>query len=118
MSSTMICVAGEEVLSLIRSEKEARVNRSGFHGNYYDSESLCAFQSEMSRRGYIGAEIVKSIYGYGLRYSSGLQNFAIIAGARETGGTYEDAVRYATEWQQREPAQRYVEFRVFAEVAA
>ena len=50
----------------------------------------------------VGAEIVLSIYGYGLRYASGLQGFGIIADARSLG-TLDKALAYAQGWADASP---------------
>lgn len=62
----------------------------------------------MHRLGYVEAEIVRSIYGYTLRYASGLFNFGLIARAREIGGSYEQAVEYARTWCSKDPVHRFV----------
>jgi hypothetical protein len=60
---------------------------------------------------WVGAEIVVTIYGYGLRYASGLQGFGIIASAQSLG-TLDRAIAYAQEWAASEPAKtRYVFIR-------
>ena len=44
-------------------------------GEFYSSEPLCEWQRDVSRRGIVGAEIVESMYGWSVRYDSGLQNW-------------------------------------------
>lgn len=105
-NGTFRIIAGQDVVDEINFHKEATVKRSW--GDTYDSESLCAHQREMSRRGYLGAELVQSNYGTSVRYDSGLQNFGLIARARELGGTFEAAVEFARKWQAVDPVRRYV----------
>ena len=45
----------------------------------------------------VAAEIVSTIYGYGVRYASGLNGFAIIASAQSLG-TLDKALQFAQEW--------------------
>ncbi len=58
----------------------------------------------------VAAEIVVTIYGYGLRYASGLQNFAIIASAQYLG-TLEKALAYAQRWAAQNPDTNFVFIR-------
>lgn len=111
-------VAGAELHTAIEAEKETTVPHSKRPGleQYYESEALCAFHCKLDRRGILGAELVKSIYGWSVRYDSGLQNFGIIAGSRcgTLDGTLADAERYAREWVAQDPTRRYVWVRVSA----
>lgn len=63
-----------------------------------DSEALSRYQT--GARSAIPAEIVKSIYGWSLRYASGVQGFSLIASARQGSldGTYDAAVAAAHKW--------------------
>jgi hypothetical protein len=94
-------VAGHEAVAASRASQDRHVVDGG--------ESLVRWQEQEGSR-WIGAEIVKSIYGYGLRYASGLQGFAVIFGHHDRGydGTYETAVRYAQWWVDLDPEHRYV----------
>ena len=105
---TRTIIAGQDVAAAIAAHKAAVVLPSPIYAGSFDSESLCAHQREMSRRGYVEAEIVKSNYGFSLRYASGLQNFGLIATAREIGGSFEAAIAYAETWQAASPAFRFV----------
>lgn len=73
-----------------------------------NSEELCKRQERASREGITEAELVKSMYGWSLRYASGLNDFGLIARARETGATWAKAVEYAKEWQAKDPERRFV----------
>jgi hypothetical protein len=64
---------------------------------------LIELQFEFHGRGRAEAEVVKTIYGYSIRYVSGLHNFAII---HRRIPSYEDAVRIGTEWVEKAPQMR------------
>ena len=101
----MVIVAGEALVNALSAEQKARIPHTGFG---YESEAICQLQRERASRGITGAEIVKSIYGYGLRYDSGLQGFSILSRAQETGGTLEGAEAWARNWVAQDPDRRYV----------
>lgn len=107
----MRIVAGQEIYVALQAEKERTVPHSKKPGmsQYFESEPLCRWQSECYSRGVRGVEIVKSIYGFSVRYDSGLADFGLLASSRygQLDGTFEDAVRYATEWCNEDPARRY-----------
>ena len=105
----MVIVAGEELVDAMTAEQKARVPHTGFG---YESESLCQLQRDRASRGIVGVEIVKSIYGYGVRYDSGLQGFGILSRAQETGGTLEGAESFARNWVAQDPDRRYAWRRV------
>jgi hypothetical protein len=106
----MIFVAGVEVWNAEAQAQIDTVPRSRIAGqDCFDSEALCRFQLSQANKGIIAAILVKSIYGWTVRYDSGLQDFAIIAGTRsgQLDGSLEDAERYAREWCARDPERRY-----------
>lgn len=107
----MQIVVGQEVHAALQAEKERTVPHSKKPGmeQYFESEPLCRWQSECYQRGVRGVQIVKSIYGYSVRYDSGLANFGLLASSRqgELDGSFEDAVRYASEWCGQDPERRY-----------
>ena len=73
-------------------------------------EDLVVVQREQAARGIVGVELVKSNYGWSVRYDSGLQNFGIVASARRGGqvdGSWDSAVRFALDWVAQDPAKRY-----------
>lgn len=100
-------IAGAEVVARLEAAKISQVPKTP---RGYESEQLCALQQSQARAGYLGAELVESIYGWSVRYNSGLQNFGIIFGSRRGNldGTYEDAVAKAKAWQAQDPERRYV----------
>lgn len=102
----MIIVCGEPLVDELTAEQERRVPR-GCGG--FKSEELCQLQRERSGRGLLGVELVKSNYGWSVRYDSGLQNFGLLAGARSgtLDGTLECAERYAIAWVAQDPTRRY-----------
>lgn len=64
----------------------------------------------MHSRGFAEIQLVQSIYGWGVRYASGLDGFGLIA-ARSMGnvdGSFEDAVAFARSWFDRDPIKRVV----------
>lgn len=105
-------IAGNEAADIINAEHAAlRLNHASTKApGCIESEALCNWQQAVSRRGFCEAEIVKSIYGYYVRYASGLNDFAILAGtrSRQVNGTLEDAIRWSKEWVSQDPSRRYV----------
>lgn len=102
----MVIVAGEELVDQMTAEQKAKCEWTGYG---YNSQQVCALQSEHSRRGILGVEIVCSNYGHSVRYDSGLQDFGLLAGSRskQLDGTLEDAERYAKNWVAQDPTRRY-----------
>lgn len=107
----MILIAGRELYSDLQVEKEAVVPKSSLPGREqcHDSETLCRLQQKRARAGIVGVQLVKSIYGWSVRYDSGIQNFGIVAGARSgiLDGTIENAIDYAQKWVSDDPERRY-----------
>lgn len=111
MSATVI-VIGQQVHAALMAERERLVPHSKRPGleHCYESKPLCQWQSDVHYRGYRGAELVKSIYGWSVRSDSGMENFCLIYSSRagQVDGTFEDAVRAAQEWVDENPGKRYV----------
>lgn len=101
-------VAGQELHAALVAEREALIPKVG---NLYSSEPLCALQRAQAGRGILGAELVESLYGWTVRYDSGLQNWGLLARTRRRGGeldgTLEAAAAWATAWVAQDPARRY-----------
>lgn len=101
-------VAGLDLVEAMRAETARRIPHTG---TGYQSESLCALQRERAGRGIVGAEIVESIYGYSVRYDSGVQNWGLLACTQRRGGTldgtFEAAEQWARAWVAQDPARRY-----------
>lgn len=105
--TSMIMVAGAELYDALETEKERTVP---MNGQYFQSEPLCRWQSEVSRRGILGAEVIDCTpHGCSVRYDSGLQNFGLLAGSRcgMLDGSLEDAERWARAWVAEDPTRRY-----------
>lgn len=115
MTTTKV-IAGQEIYDAIRAEREARLTPDAC--GLYDSETLCRLQESQSRRGFVEAHIVKSMYGYSVRYASGLQNFGLIRAARELGGTLAAAEQFCRDWVAADPAHRYATSVYDEELAA
>lgn len=103
----MTIIAGEALVDSLEAEQKARVHQAA--SGHYNSEELCKLQGEQDRRGIIGINLVESIYGWTVRYDSGLQNFAILAGKRQGNldGSLEAATQFARNWVASDPTKRY-----------
>jgi hypothetical protein len=104
---TMILVAGAELYAELQAEKRALVeeNARGFN-----SEQLCVLQRKVAGRGIVGAQIVKSMYGFSVRYDSGLQEWGLIRPSRglpESERTLAAAEQFCREWVAADPTRRY-----------
>lgn len=102
-------VAGQRVAELLDAERGRLVPRSSHWSGCFQSEPLCAWQQDVHRRGFRDVELVESIYGWGVRSGSGIDNFALLASSRahEVDGSLEDAVRWAAAWCAQDPDHRY-----------
>lgn len=100
---------GREVADQV-AELKKKVAVSSTHPGLLDSASLCRHQVSASSLGFTEAEIVRSNYGFSLRYASGLCNFGLIRSARnrEVDGTFEGALAAAEEWVSQNPTRRWV----------
>jgi hypothetical protein len=102
---TMILVAGAELYAELQAEKRALVeeNARGFN-----SEQLCALQRKVAARGVVGAQIVKSMYGFSVRYDSGLQDWGLLKTSRGSADpSLEAAEAFCREWVAADPTHRY-----------
>ena len=102
----MTIVAGEELINAMEAEQRAIVPETG-HG--FASEQFCELQRKRAKRGLLGAEIVKSLYGYSVRYDSGLQEWGLLASSksRQLDGSFEAAAEWAKAWVAQDPERRY-----------
>ncbi len=109
-------IIGQFVVTALDEEKELLVPKIGA---CYRSEELCRLQASQANRGYLGAEMCRSIYGWTLRYRSGLQNFAIIERfpVSAHGGDWDKSLAackaYAVRWANEDASKRYVEISNF-----
>ncbi len=110
MAYRRIIEAGKDVADKLAALQAKEVQYLPHSPGGYDSERLCAFQQKLAQSGYIEAEIVKSFYGFSVRYASGLQNFGLIFSARskQVDGTLEGAIDAAKKWQAADPTRRFV----------
>lgn len=113
----MVIVAGEELVDAMTTET---MKRCAWTGRGYNSGDLCLLQREQAARGILGAEVIISSHGHSVRYDSGLQDFALLAGSRSgmLDGTLEHAERWAREWVAKDPERRYAWRRQTAEERA
>lgn len=67
-------------------------------------EALVALQVSQAQRGRLSAHLVRSIYGWTVRYASGLQNFAIIhkSGSKNIA----NALSFGINWANQDPNNR------------
>jgi hypothetical protein len=95
-----IIIAGRDVIDQLDAEKDERVGRG---------EDLPAVQVAQARRGYLGAQLVRSMYGWSVRYDSGLQNWDLLASTRQgtLDGSLKAAVEWAEDWAAQDPEHRY-----------
>jgi hypothetical protein len=95
-----IIIAGGELSDALDAEKAERVKQG---------EALPTLQEAQARRGILGAQLVQSMFGWSVRYDSGLQGWGILAGIRQgtLDGSFYDAVRWAEDWVAQDPERRY-----------
>lgn len=104
-----IIVAGYDTFRLLETERDLAVERSDQRPGCFQSSPLVEWQRSVHSRGFRDVELVESIYGWSVRSGSGLDNFALLAGARsgQVDGSLEDASRWASAWCAEDPAHRY-----------
>lgn len=70
----------------------------------YASGPLCRMQANQSARGRRSANLVLSIYGWTVRYASGLQDFSIMF----RSGSFDpsSALQWGTDWANADPNNR------------
>lgn len=103
----MTIVAGEDLVDCLSEEIKSGVLMTG--SGRYESESLVRVQEQQERHGILGAQVVKSIYGWSVRYDSGLKNFGVLAGSRmgNISGSLNSAINFARSWVSEDPVHRY-----------
>lgn len=105
---TMIFIAGQEVYDAAAAERTAAVEASGIAFGQGRSEVLCRVQERQAGRGLTGVHIVRSMYGFSVRYDSGLQNFALLRSARGSSDpSLAAAIRFCADWVAQSPTNRY-----------
>lgn len=97
-------IAGQTVVDAIGARRPT--------GTEPDRE-LCRRQEQEHSEGFEGVEVGPSMYGWSVRYDSGLNGFNLVASSRygSLDGTRADAIRFATEWVSKNPARRYAWIR-------
>ena len=69
--------------------------------------SLCELQESQSKRGYLPAVLVESIYGWGVRYASGLQGHGILLRSRDSSDkSRANAIAWGKRWAEEDPDHR------------
>lgn len=117
-------ICGEIAYNFIQNDQDKRCEKVG--NNYVSDrsrledqtkESLCEVQIDHHRQGYKGLEVVRSLYGWTLRYRSGLDNRAIYKHSdrkvsdMDTPDDPRKILKAAYEWYSVDPYKRYVECR-------
>jgi hypothetical protein len=95
-------IAGAEVRARVEADYEhARTTAQA--GRLSADAGLHAAQRSHSAQGIKGVGIYTTVYGYSVRYLSGLDNFSIV----HPSTTYENAVEFAKGWVARDTSRRY-----------
>jgi hypothetical protein len=106
MTITRTIIAGAALAASLDAEREALVAKTA--GGFFNSEQLCELQRKRSARGICEVEIVKSIYGYSVRYASGLHNFGVLRGARGAADpSFAAAKQFCCDWVAADPDRRF-----------
>src|SRR5437899_12619961 len=74
---------GQDVHAALEAERKAVCTPSKRVLGCYESESLCRWQSETHRKGFEGARLCETIFGWSARSDTGLDNFRILQGHRD-----------------------------------
>jgi hypothetical protein len=94
-----IIIAGRELSEALDAEKR----------NTKGGEDLCRVQEAQASRGIQGAQLVRSMFGWSVRYDSGLQGWGLLASSRQgtLDGSLRAAVEWAEDWAAQAPTHRY-----------
>lgn len=104
----MIFIAGQELYEAMQAERAAIIEASGVPYGQGRSEVLCRVQQQQAGRGLVGAQIVRSIYGYSVRYDSGLQDWGLLhRAASSRDPSFAAALDFCRQWAAQDPAHRY-----------
>ena len=109
----MKAILGEEVYRHMEDEVRDAPRRAGLRGSCNDAPLALAqirTQEILHAQGYRKAELVQSLFGWGVRATSGLDGFVWLASCRrgDVDGTHEDALRWAKDWVAGDPDHRCV----------
>lgn len=120
-----IVVIGQRAASKMDEYVDTHCEKIG--DNYYartqdcsaNKIGLCQAQRDLSAIGFVQLELVRSLYGWSIRYRSGLQNFALFSPSvdrikRAIGdASIERKLEIAQAWVQARPDLRSVVLRSF-----
>jgi len=73
-------------------------------GDCFESNNLCNLQVNQFARGRLSANLIRSMYGWTVRYASGLQDFAIIHSSRKFN--IQEALEFGIKWANEDPENR------------
>ncbi len=106
-----IVIAGNDAYLRYSQLRDVQVSKTK---NRLGSEALPKAQIMLSQIGFIEAEIVASVYGYSLRYASGIYNWGIIYSNRNghSDEQLEHVRKQAVEWVNQSLQNRFVTFYV------
>lgn len=103
-----IFIAGQELYEAAQAERAAAIEASGVPYGHGRSEVLCRVQMQQAGRGLQGAQIVKSMYGYSVRYDSGLQDWGLLRRAGSSRDpSFAAAIDFCRRWVAEDPTHRY-----------
>lgn len=85
-------------------EEIRKKSRRGSASNTFNSEDLCELQIKQSSRGRLSAHLVLSMYGWTVRYASGLQGFSILYSSRNKDP--KQAYDWGVRWTNEDPDKR------------
>src|SRR3979490_91481 len=111
MMSKRTVFFGQDVHAALDAERVLECVASKRYPGCFESDSLCRWQSEVFQRGFRGACLSETIFGWSVRSDTGLENFRILAGHRSgelPNATKEQALEGARNWQAEAPTLRYV----------
>jgi hypothetical protein len=106
----METIFGQDVRAALDQERAEQCAASRKYAGCFESESLCRWQADVHYRGFRGAHLVESKYGWSVRSDSGMENFMLLASSRagDLDGSRQDAEKWAREWQEQDAMRRYV----------
>lgn len=94
-------IAGQEVYAAIMREVVTRCPKAP--SGKYDAGALATMHAQQTVRGFLGAEVRRCVFGWGLYYDSGLQGFDFIASEPSREAIEALAIR----WAAADPLFRY-----------
>jgi len=116
MPPSFFLLVGEQARRDETAHMLANVRPSTYAPGSSDSQSLTRWQ-ETAGRAWLSVEVQRSIYGWCVRASSGLDGFELLARTKERGGrldgSFADALKWAREWCAMAPTTRYAYVREY-----